>query len=165
MDSRICAHVVQAADAGEHDAVAGYLAFAGEPDILPALVQLYQLGHQVYLPVIDPQQQGLMRFCQWHPDCELHINRFGIREPADGPDIAIEELNLVLAPLVGFTATGDRLGLGAGYYDRAMSFPTEGPRLTGVAYALQQVETVHSEAWDVPVDELITENGWFAFQR
>ena len=67
--------------------------------------------------------------------------------------------------LVAFDAAGNRLGMGAGYYDRALrrrlerSTPWRRPRLIGVAYACQQVPAIPASPWDVPLDLVVTERG------
>ena len=65
------------------------------------------------------------------------------------------------APLVGFDRHGARLGSGGGYYDRWLSRPriAHKPRYLGYAYALQQVERLPRDDWDVPLDAVITERG------
>ena len=54
---------------------------------------------------------------------------------------------------------GNRLGMGGGYYDRALAykrqFPKKPPYLIGVAHACQQVESLPVEAWDVPLDGVV----------
>jgi len=65
-------------------------------------------------------------------------------------------------PLLGFDNEGSRLGMGGGYYDRALSFkhseeqPSK-PLLIGLAYSFQQIEGLQSDTWDVPLDVIITE--------
>lgn len=54
---------------------------------------------------------------------------------------------------------GNRLGMGGGYYDRALAYkrqsPEKPPYLIGVAHACQQVESLPVEAWDVPLNGVI----------
>ncbi|MGH8446644.1 MAG: 5-formyltetrahydrofolate cyclo-ligase, partial [Solimonas sp.] len=69
-------------------------------------------------------------------------------------------LDAILLPLLGFDAHGNRLGTGGGYYDRWLARPrvAQRPRYLGYAYALQQIERVPREPWDVRLDAVITEN-------
>ncbi len=95
-------------------------------------------------------------------------NRFGIPEPAEGPFRDPERLEIVLTPLVAFSTNGMRLGMGAGFYDRAFAFlrrdPEAGPWLVGVAYALQQVDSLPADPWDVPLAAVLTERGLQVFR-
>jgi len=91
-------------------------------------------------------------------------NRYGILEPTDLTQISARDLQLILLPLVGFDAHGHRLGSGAGYYDRALSFRRlrrhwPGPKLVGLAYECQRVEVLAVRTTDIPLDAIITERG------
>ncbi|WP_376691318.1 5-formyltetrahydrofolate cyclo-ligase [Wenzhouxiangella sp. EGI_FJ10409] len=144
--------------------IAAFVAHGGEADLMPVADWLHRSGHQVFLPVVRGRQ---MHFRRWRPDGEMAPNRYGIPEPVDGEDLAAAALELVLVPLVGFAPNGARLGMGAGFYDRAFAFQSERigrlPRLVGVAYAVQEVEVLPVDEWDVPLDGIVTEDGlrWF----
>ena len=66
---------------------------------------------------------------------------------------------LVVVPGVAFDATGRRLGRGRGYYDRALAELRRAGAVTavGIAYELQLVAELPHEAWDEPVDLIVTE--------
>jgi 5-formyltetrahydrofolate cyclo-ligase len=112
---------------------------------------------------------GQMHFRRWTPATAMQPNRFGIPEPVDGLDIPADRLELVLMPLVAYSATGTRLGMGAGYYDRAFAFaldhPDAGPLLVGAAYSLQEVNSLPAQSWDVPLDAVITDRGLRVFRE
>ena len=77
-------------------------------------------------------------------------------------------LEVVFMPLVGFDGEGNRLGMGKGFYDRAMSFRLRHPRsrrplLVGLAFACQQVDSLPARPHDVPLDMLISERGILRF--
>lgn len=114
-----------------------------------------------------------MRFQLWRPSEALVRNRFGIPEPRADPRrvVALRRLDVVLVPLVGVDPRGQRLGMGGGYYDRALAHsrlsrqsPGVGrPVLIGVAFERQRVRALHVRRWDVPLDALVTESRlvWF----
>ena len=167
MDQRICASLVQQASERGLHAIAGYHGVNGEPDISPALFQLHELGHALCLPVIHPQTAGEMQFRQWSPDITLRKNRFGIKEPCGTENVSIADIELVLTPLVGFSMDGHRIGMGGGYYDRIFSSIAEDDSTLrcGVAYSLQEIQINEPDPWDVPLQAIITEHGWFTFKR
>ena len=70
------------------------------------------------------------------------------------------QLDLILAPLVAFDRAGGRLGMGGGYYDRLLSAPR--PPVIGVAHGCQEVPRVPLDAWDQPVDAIVTETALIA---
>ena len=67
-----------------------------------------------------------------------------------------------LFPLLGFDRRGNRLGSGAGYYDRTFAFLRElqrpaQPILVGIGYHFQEVAAMSPNAWDVPMDFIATD--------
>ena len=89
-------------------------------------------------------------------------SRFGIPEPCGNPEILLFDIDLLLMPLVGWDESGSRLGMGAGFYDRALqSFShSDVPIRAGVAYQLQKVPDVPDEPWDIRLHMLLSETGW-----
>ena len=139
--------------------VAGYWAMDGE--IALHVWQLRLPRECVYcLPVLN--DDGRLRFAPWRPGDALVSNRHGIPEPdiAETSMLEPEQMDLVVAPLVGFDGRGHRLGMGGGWYDRSFAFRrgrAAPPHLVGAAFAAQQVDTVSPEAWDMPLDALCSE--------
>ena len=142
-----------------------YLPNDGEIDSLPLVERAWAAGKAVYLPRI--RASGL-DFALWERGVELVANRFGIGEPATAA-VPPAELDLVALPLVGFDGAGNRLGMGAGYYDRALKDRalkdralTDGarPLLLGLAYQCQQVTDLPADPWDVGLDAVVTEEGF-----
>lgn len=151
--------------------IAAYLPVRGEASPLPLIARALALGKQVYLPVLSPLHDGRLWFCAYHGHRPLARNRFGIPEPRprDGGLLPATGLDLVLAPLVGFDARGNRLGMGGGFYDRTFAFRNarrhwHRPRLIGYAYAFQQVAHLAACHWDVPLDGVVTEQGLRLFE-
>ena len=145
--------------------VAGYWAMDGEIALHAWQVALPP-AVDYCLPVLH--EDGCLRFAPWRPGAPLVANRFGIPEPDVDPDALLpgHAMGLVVLPLVGFDATGQRLGMGAGWYDRTFAFrrgASTAPWLVGAAFALQQVASLDAEPWDVPMDALCTEDGTFLF--
>lgn len=143
---------------------AGYWAVAGELS-LHAVVPGFARREQTYcLPVLVEDPLGHLRFAPWYPGVAIAPNRYGIPEPAAAgqPLLAPDAIQCVFVPLVAFDRRGNRLGSGAGYYDRTFAFlrererPTE-PLLVGVGYAFQEVAALDAAAWDVPLDLVATE--------
>ena len=76
----------------------------------------------------------------------------------------------LLVPLVAFDARGNRLGMGGGYYDRTLAYLRDRshwrrPRIFGLAHALQRVDALPKNAWDIPVDGVITEREMHRFTQ
>jgi 5-formyltetrahydrofolate cyclo-ligase len=142
--------------------IAGYWAVRGELPLLAVVGALRRREQRYYLPVLNGDS---LCFASWRTDEPLEPNRYGIPEPRVAPVdcTAPADIELVLVPLLGFDRRGNRLGSGAGYYDRSFAFLAEGERprapiLVGVAYACQEVPSLAAEAWDIPLDFVVTEN-------
>lgn len=67
------------------------------------------------------------------------------------PYVPANELDLIVVPAVGFDAQGNRLGYGAGNYDRYLSQVPDACHVVGAAFAEQQVAPIPSEAHDIPL--------------
>lgn len=143
--------------------VAVYFPHDGEIDPTPLLEASVRLGKRLCVPAIDRPRPGDMSFLRYAPGDPLRENRYGIPEPIarKGNAVSRRDLDLVLAPLVAFDETGNRIGMGGGYYDRHFSTRRghrwRHPVLIGVAYEMQNVGHVPTASWDVPLDAIATE--------
>ncbi|MDH5171721.1 MAG: 5-formyltetrahydrofolate cyclo-ligase [Gammaproteobacteria bacterium] len=136
--------------------IALYLANDGEVDTGPMSGLCRSSGKQLFLPVID--DQNLLAFARWIEGGELVANRYGIPEPAlDSPRCPTAELDILVMPLVAWDRQGGRLGMGGGFYDRALA-GIRGPLLVGLAHSVQEVAQVPREDWDIPLDFVVTES-------
>jgi 5-formyltetrahydrofolate cyclo-ligase len=139
--------------------VAGYWAMDGEVPLHVLQMRLRE-GQVWCLPCI--QADGSLRFAPWRPGDPLVTNRFGIPEPDLSADslLAPREMALVVVPVLGFTRSGQRLGMGGGFYDRTFAFRQDQaapPWLVGAAYSFQQLDSLDAQPWDVPLDAIATE--------
>jgi len=141
--------------------IAVYLSLPSELDTAPLIELARHRRCTVYVPRIDRHALGRkMRFVELTGP--RRRNRLGIHEPEGSHTIGAKWLDVVFLPLVGFDASGVRLGMGGGYYDRAFAFRRwrrvwHAPRLIGLAYSFQQVESLTAAAHDVRLDAVITE--------
>jgi len=140
--------------------VAGYWAMDGE--IALHAWQLRLPSALTYcLPVLGRDKR--LRFAPWRPGEPLASNRFGIPEPDVTASALLEPgtMALVVVPLVGFDASGQRLGMGGGWYDRSFAFRkthAPPPWLVGAAFATQQCEDgITRQPWDVALDAVCTD--------
>ncbi len=139
--------------------IAAYQAMDGEIDPSIVLRRALALGCEVHFPVITSRRTPRMRFAPLT----------SAAEPAPGADRA-RWLDLVLVPLVGFDDHGNRLGMGAGFYDRHFSFLRQRrtwhrPLLIGLAFDLQRVVQLPAAVHDVPLVAIVTERGIYGPKR
>lgn len=140
--------------------VGWYLASDGEVDLTPAVETMRGRGHRLWLPVVGPDTS--IRFRRWEPHTELQDNRYGIPEPVASPgdptaERTAQELDAVVVPSVALDRAGHRVGFGAGYYDRALAGTTA--TTIGVGFAVQLVEELTPQPWDVTLDVVVSDEG------
>ena len=141
--------------------IAVYLSNDGEIDLSLLVERAWAMGKRTYLPrLFGPR----LWFLPFHARSVLAGNRFSIPEPEEPPRRRIRPLflDLVLFPLVAFDGRGNRLGMGAGYYDRTFEAVRRrrawpGPKRIGVAYEIQRVDSLSAADWDVPLDAIVTD--------
>ena len=142
------------------DRIAVYFAVNGEISLEYVIDQALSQGKQIFLPNLD---QEALRFSPYFHQQKMRINKFKLPEPDVGDDemLSPEALDLVLAPLVAFDATRNRIGMGGGFYDRSFAFrkdpSSKKPVLIGVAHELQKVDRLEPESWDVRLDMIVTD--------
>ncbi len=147
--------------------IAGYWATQGEVPL--HIVQMRVQTPKVWcLPII--QHDKTLKFAPWRSGDDLVSNQYGIPEPDIAPTSALDasDLSIILLPLLAYTRSGVRLGMGGGYYDRSLSFRRSHaapPLLIGVAYSDQEVENLPVEDWDVKLDMLINEREVLRFHK
>ena len=107
-------------------------------------------------------EQGRMDAARIMSLAELQTGKYGVRMPdASGAKrVAADEINLIVVPGLCFDRQGSRLGFGAGYYDRYLPTAPRAVRL-GLAWSFQLVEKVPTTEFDVAMDFLLTEAGFW----
>jgi 5-formyltetrahydrofolate cyclo-ligase len=143
--------------------IALYLPFDRETDTAELITQARRRGVHVYVPVISDRRHCRLRF---YPLAGQTVpGEYGILVPSlHGRPVSPQWLNLIVVPLVGVDGRGRRLGMGGGYYDRALGFRRRrrtwmGPRLVGLAFDSQRTTRAFAQAWDVKLNSLATESG------
>lgn len=131
-----------------------YLADDGEPDLSAVIAALRAEGIQVALPVLDDDPESfVMQFALWPEGASIVEGRYGIGVP--DPTVVCRP-DVILVPLVGFDAYGNRVGRGAGFYDRYLA---NSPATTiGVAFACQQFDSLQPQPHDVALHAVMTEH-------
>ncbi len=90
--------------------------------------------------------------------------RFGVSEPAASLGLVSCEPDIIILPGLAFDPAGHRLGWGKGYYDHYLARRRltggQHPVCIGVAYPFQIIEHVPAATWDIPVDYLLSPEGF-----
>ena len=127
----------------------------GEYDARDLVQTLRDRGAIAALPVVVGPEQPL-DFREWHPGMALATGLLGIPYPATSPSVAPA---VALIPVNGWDPAGHRLGYGGGFFDRTLVGRPKRPVAIGVGYEMARIETIRPQAWDVPMDWVVTERG------
>lgn len=143
-----------------------YLAQDNEIETSLFFEYIFQQKKKCYLPHLDKDH---MNFASYELGDELIPNQYNILEPVvTGKNHRdAKDMDVILAPLVGFDDQGNRLGMGGGFYDRTLAFlhhkQHDNPSVVGLAFDCQRADAIPTEAWDVRLDAVLTENGLHFF--
>ena len=135
--------------------VSGFLPIRSEIDIRPLMMLLADRGARLCVPAIV---DGRLQFRHLVRGAPLEPQGFGTYAP--GAEAAVLDPELMLVPLAAFDRRGGRIGYGRGYYDSAIAALTDKgapPILAGVAFAVQEAETVPMEPHDIRLPMIVTE--------
>ena len=138
--------------------IALYVSFDGEISTEKLIKTLWAQNKYVYVPVLHPFNPNHLLFLRYLPDTPMLKNKFGIWEPKFNVQnvLPLDELDILFTPLVAFDKQGNRLGMGGGFYDRTLqNWQNSSFIPVGLAHQCQQVEQLPTEAWDVPLHQIL----------
>lgn len=159
---RVSEHLLKLPEIKQANCIGGYFSVHNELATGPALSALLAQQKQLALPVLHPFCKGHLLFLRYHSNTKFVPNKYRIPEPELNCQqiVPLSQLQVLLVPLVGFDAHGNRMGMGGGFYDRTLSGWQQGrhPNLLpiGLAHDVQQVDKIPTAGWDVPLPMIIT---------
>jgi len=142
--------------------VSGFMPMKTEINPLPLLRKIAGEGAKLALPCIDGRGKPLIMRAYQFGDV-FKSGQWGIREPM--PDAPEVKPDILLVPLVCFDRSGQRIGYGAGYYDRTIANLRAIKPITtiGIAFAMQEIPQVPATERDERLDFVLTEKEIIAF--
>ncbi len=138
-----------------------YASFRSEVNTMKYLNDVIRSGKKLVLPMVDSRHK-VLRLYEVRDTSELVPGYMGIPEPAVRKKraVTLKNIDLVVIPGAGFDPKGNRLGYGAGYYDKLLSGlrpKTSKPFLIALAFEEQIEEEIPAEPHDIRVDIIITD--------
>jgi 5-formyltetrahydrofolate cyclo-ligase len=135
-----------------------FWAIKDEVATLPLLQRLAARGIATALPVMQGFRKPL-EFRLWAPGAPLAEAKWGIMEPVPAAEVFPD---LLFVPVAGFDRAGNRLGYGAGFYDRTLARLRRKQRIAavGVAYGVQEFPAIPAESYDEKLDYVLTDREW-----
>ena len=133
--------------------IGGYYPVNYEIDDLSILKKLEKKKITISLPSI--KKNFKMSFIKCSLNDPLVINKYGIPEPCTGKIVLPD---ILLVPLVAFDKNLNRLGYGAGYYDRLIESLKKKKKIItiGLAFDFQELYTIPVSKYDQKLDYIVT---------
>jgi 5-formyltetrahydrofolate cyclo-ligase len=154
---RACRNLVSTRQFQDASIVMIYLSLPHEVDTSEAILHAWQLGKTVAVPKISWQQRHMIPVRINSLETGFSTGAGGLRNPITGVPIPFGDVDLVVAPALGFDRAGNRLGRGGSFYDRFFANEEVTAWRCGFAFAEQVVETIPVTEKDEPVDSLVTD--------
>lgn len=157
----IAQHAFTLPEIGAARTVFCYVSFGSEVETHAILERLLHEGRTVLVPRLVDRERMIAR--ELRAFGELEAGPMGILAPAAGPE-SLAIADVALTPGLGFTRCGDRIGFGAGYYDRWFA-RNAGTLRVALAFDCQMVDTLPTSATDARLDRIVTESGVLQTRR
>jgi len=154
---KACRNLVSTPQFQRASTVMMYLSLPHEVDTSEVVLYAWQLGKTVVVPKISWQQRHMIPVKISSLETGFSTNVAGLRNPVTGVPMPIEEIDLVVAPALGYDRKGNRLGRGASFYDRFFANKRLNAARCGFAFAEQLIDSVPVVERDEPVDFLVTD--------
>ena len=164
LSRKIAANFLEAIAIQPGATVSAFVAIGEEADPAPLIEALRPRGSRVALPRVVGKGKPLA-FHIYASGAKLVQGVFGLLQPA--PDWPLVEPDILAVPLLAFDAQANRLGYGAGFYDRTLKgLRARRPVLAvGYAFAAQEFPLVPHHEGDQKLDWIVTDAGARKFER
>ncbi len=130
-----------------------YASFRSEVETHDMICRALAEGKQVVLPKVKGKDLALFEIRDF--DQDVKPGRWDIPEPINGRPVTPEKIGFIVVPGAAFDERGNRLGYGAGFYDKLLK-KYKGTT-AALAFELQVVVSVPADPHDVPVKKIVTE--------
>tara|TARA_Y100000815_G_scaffold274441_2_gene308551 strand:- start:3121 stop:3828 length:708 start_codon:yes stop_codon:yes gene_type:complete len=136
--------------------LSAYWPIKGEPDLRSLMGELHEAGVAIAFPVVETRFAPLI-FRRWTPETRMVRGDWNI--PVPPSDSPVVTPTIALAPLVGWTENGYRLGYGGGYFDRTLAALQPRPFVIGIGFDAARLSTIYPQPHDIRLDMILTEAG------
>lgn len=139
-----------------------YMNFGSEVMTLSLIQKCFELGKKVVIPyIVKISKTERHMFVSEITDTgsQLHTGTWGIPEPKKDSIREVDpgNIDIIAVPGVVFDMKHNRIGYGAGYYDRFLNKVGDACLKVGLAYELQIIDNIPAEKHDIKMDIIITE--------
>lgn len=159
LSKRITENLIQTPSLLKGKVVMVYLSFKNEVDTEAIIKWCFDQGKEVIIPYCVVESKEIIP-CKLDPERKgLEKNKLGLWEPKKDLMVPVdmETIDVIVVPGVGFDKSCNRLGFGAGYYDRFLAKRQKDIEAVGICYESQIVEDIPRDSYDLPMDMVVTE--------
>ena len=130
-----------------------FASFRSEVNTIPMIRRALAEGKRVVLPKVKGNNLELFEI----KDCEKDVSpgAWGIPEPHEHNRVALDAVDLLIVPGLVFDEHGNRLGYGAGFYDKLLASCTK--PTVALAFETQIVSEVPAAKHDIRIKKIVTE--------
>lgn len=133
-----------------------YRSMPSELALLPVEERLRREGARAYFPRVVDRASGRMEFSEMPKEARFERGHYGIEEPpSSSPVVDPAELQLIFVPGVAFGRGGERIGRGAGFYDRFLARASRALRVS-LAFDFQLFDQLPQGPFDQSVHWVFT---------
>jgi 5-formyltetrahydrofolate cyclo-ligase len=154
---RACRNLIATEQFQNATIVMMYLSLPHEVDTSEAILHAWQLGKTIAVPKISWQQRHMIPVQITSLETGFATGAWGLRNPVSGVPIPFKQIDLVVAPALGFDRRGNRLGRGGSFYDRFFANQEVIASRCGLAFAEQVLDSIPVTESDEPVHFVVTD--------
>ncbi len=153
-------HIIRSNQFRDAEHIMVFSSFRSEIDTSSIIRAALTAGKKLYLPLSMPKTLEIV-CCLITKEEQLTTGEYGILEPGRDSIFIGDclDLELIIVPGAAFDLRGNRIGYGAGYYDRLLSRSGMKATTMGLGYELQLVDEIPASVHDRPLDFIATEKG------
>lgn len=135
-----------------------YVSFRSEVITKGFIMNAIKDGKRIAVPITLAEKK-IIQPCEIRSLNELAPGTWGILEPKKGNYKVVDssQIDLAIVPGLAFDYSFNRLGYGAGYYDRFLPSMNSLAIKIGICYDFQLIDSLPAEKYDIPMDVIITE--------
>jgi 5-formyltetrahydrofolate cyclo-ligase len=130
-----------------------YASFRSEVETHHMIRRALAEGKRVVLPRVKGKELELFEIKSF--DKDVLPGAWGIPEPDSSRQAELKDLGLIVVPGAAFDEKGNRIGYGAGFYDKLLPLYTG--RTAALAFELQIVPDAPADLHDIPMQKIVTE--------
>jgi 5-formyltetrahydrofolate cyclo-ligase len=131
--------------------------FGSEVNLLPLYKNLLEKDKALYFPISNKKEYSLSFKRVYDLDFDLTLGAYNIMEPSISLEDYKGEEAIVFTPGLVFDEKMNRVGYGAGYYDRFFERYLDNKKI-GICFEEQICDGIIAQRHDVSMDNIVTDN-------